>query len=321
MCVRVCVCVDVYNLNGAFFSIGVVPRDVDAEVRSVRCVPGSAEPLRDGVCIPDGVDWPLSDFLGVGVLTRVGILDDRLMPTHLGGAGLAAPDLGLEEGVTPFDLVVEDVTPSRVGREADVEAVVARRVGMRLWLPSSALSNESVEPCLDGGFEPGRDPGLDVLVGVNPRDVYETLRGVYRPGPCSLSDNESGVDADNDDLPRDIGMDLTERSRTFIIGPCVGIPPTVGESVWSGSTEPERRGRNAAICCWTPSASMNFSRNSRFVRPLARQGSFFSKNSSKATQPPPTRTITVLRRIRTRRSFCESPNRYLPSPTWNTRNF
>lgn len=58
-----------------------------------------------------------------------------------------------------------------------------------------------------------------------------------------------------------------------------------------------------------------------FVRPLARHGSFFTKNSSNATHPPPTRTITVLRRIRTKRNFCESPNRYLPSPTWNTRNF
>ena len=33
------------------------------------------------------------------------------------------------------------------------------------------------------------------------------------------------------------------------------------------------------------------------------QGSFFTKNSSKAHQPPPTRTITVDLRIRTRRSF------------------
>ena len=41
---------------------------------------------------------------------------------------------------------------------------------------------------------------------------------------------------------------------------------------------------------------------------LPLQGSFFTRNSSRATQPPPTRTITVLRRIRTRRNFCESPN-------------
>lgn len=53
----------------------------------------------------------------------------------------------------------------------------------------------------------------------------------------------------------------------------------------------------------------------------ALHGSFFNKNSSRATQPPPTRTITVLRRIRTKRSFWLSPNLYLPSPTWNTLNF
>ena len=41
---------------------------------------------------------------------------------------------------------------------------------------------------------------------------------------------------------------------------------------------------------------------------LPLQGSFFTKNSSSAIQPPPTRTITVLRRILTSRSFCESPN-------------
>lgn len=86
---------------------------------------------------------------------------------------------------------------------------------------------------------------------------------------------------------------------------------------------------------------------------VPRHGSFLIKNSSRATQPPPTRTITVLRKIRTRRNFCESPNcawqigkkkkkthvenllisiwlemnfsciftRYFPSPTWKTRNF
>lgn len=39
-----------------------------------------------------------------------------------------------------------------------------------------------------------------------------------------------------------------------------------------------------------------------------RQGSFFWRNSSSVSHPPPTRTMTVLRRIRTKRSFCESPN-------------
>lgn len=66
---------------------------------------------------------------------------------------------------------------------------------------------------------------------------------------------------------------------------------------------------------------MNCSRSSMFVRPLALQGSFLIKNSSSATQPPPTLTITVDRRILTSRSFCESPNLYFPSPTWNTLNF
>lgn len=51
-----------------------------------------------------------------------------------------------------------------------------------------------------------------------------------------------------------------------------------------------------------PSGKINFSRSSKLVRPLALQGSFFTKNSSKAIHPPPTRTITVLRRIRTRRN-------------------
>jgi hypothetical protein len=41
---------------------------------------------------------------------------------------------------------------------------------------------------------------------------------------------------------------------------------------------------------------------------LPLQGSFFTKNSSRAIHPPPTRTITVLRRIRTSRSCWESPN-------------
>lgn len=39
-----------------------------------------------------------------------------------------------------------------------------------------------------------------------------------------------------------------------------------------------------------------------------RHGSFLTRNSSSATQPPPTRTITVLLRMRTRRSFWLSPN-------------
>lgn len=41
-------------------------------------------------------------------------------------------------------------------------------------------------------------------------------------------------------------------------------------------------------------------------RPL--QGSFLTRNSSRAVQPPPTLTINVLRRIRTIRNCWESPN-------------
>lgn len=41
---------------------------------------------------------------------------------------------------------------------------------------------------------------------------------------------------------------------------------------------------------------------------VPRHGSFFTKNSSNATHPPPTRTMTVLRRMRTNLSFWLSPN-------------
>ncbi len=38
------------------------------------------------------------------------------------------------------------------------------------------------------------------------------------------------------------------------------------------------------------------------------QGSCFLRNSSSGSQPPPTRTITELRRMRTKRNFWLSPN-------------
>merc|ERR1740129_979154 len=68
----------------------------------------------------------------------------------------------------------------------------------------------------------------------------------------------------------------------------------------------------------TPEARVNCSLSSTLVLPLALQGSFLTKNSSRAHHPPPTRTMTVDLRIRTRRSFCESPNLYFPSPTGRT---
>lgn len=39
---------------------------------------------------------------------------------------------------------------------------------MRDEFGSSVLSNDRLEPCLEGGLEPGRDPGFEVLVGVIP---------------------------------------------------------------------------------------------------------------------------------------------------------
>lgn len=134
-----------------------------------------------------------------------------------------------------------------------------------------------------------------------------------------MSLSESGVPALRDDLearpatpPADIGTERAVRSLTLVMGPVDGGVLVLERGV---------RGLNAAMLCDTPSARMNCSRSSMLVRPLARQGSFFTRNSSRATHPPPTRTITVERRIRTRRSFWESPNLYFPSPTWNTLNF
>lgn len=60
---------------------------------------------------------------------------------------------------------------------------------------------------------------------------------------------------------------------------------------------------NPAIDWLTPDAKVNCSRSSTFVLPLALHGSFLTRNSSSAIQPPPTRTITVLRRIRTNLNF------------------
>lgn len=89
------------------------------------------------------------------------------------------------------------------------------------------LSKDKFEPCLDGGldpvrlaglefgFEPLRDPPgvIPVLFG-----VYDGFLGVYRPPTprlLSLSLNESGVEADNDDLDGlDIATERTDLSRT-----------------------------------------------------------------------------------------------------------
>lgn len=117
---------------------------------------------------------------------------------------------------------------------------------------------------------------------------------------------------------------LSDFSLILVIGPdmlwrCPDCPET--ELFGLVSAALEGLDLKAVMLCETPEARVNCSRSSTFVRPLARHGSFLIRNSSKAIQPPPTRTMTVDRRIRTRRSFWESPKRYLPSPTWNTLNF
>lgn len=123
---------------------GVVPRELrSGRVLLLPGVWGSTE-VRRGVCMPDGVDVPLV-FLLFGSPTSVGMLDDRLMPPFLVGAGEAAPDAVLDE--TPLVvrvLVVVEPTDRRDGR--GVVVLVTRRVGIRDGVASSVLSNDSVDP-------------------------------------------------------------------------------------------------------------------------------------------------------------------------------
>lgn len=158
-----------YNRNGARFSLGVAPRELRLSGRGTVVVlpgvPGSTD-VRRGVCMPEGVDAPLV-FLLFGSPISVGMLDDRLMPPFLVGAGDAAPEAVLDE--TPFVVVVvvvfpvrpeTDPTDSRDGRGVDV--CVRRRVGMRDGVASSVLSSDSVDPWRDGGFEPARLAGREL---------------------------------------------------------------------------------------------------------------------------------------------------------------
>lgn len=171
------------------------------------------------------------------------------------------------------------------------------------------LSNERLEPCRDGGLLPAREPGREFGFepGLEPPGVSVVRNEIgflveRDTVPLSLSDRESGVLAVNDVrdvrdwLP--IGTERADLSRTLVIGPVVGV-----RAPDAGLCEADVFGLNAVIDCETPSASIKFSRSSMLVRPLALHGSFLSKNSSNATQPPPTRTITVLLKIRTRRNF------------------
>lgn len=160
-----------YNRKGARFSLGVVPRELrSGRPGAVPGVCGSTE-VRRGVCIPDGVDVPLV-FLLFGSPISVGMLDERLMPPFLVGAGDAAPDAVLDE--TPFvwvvvvvvvvplaPLVLVDPTDSRDGLGV-VVLVGIRRVGMRDGVASSVLSSDRVDPCREGGFDPARDAGREL---------------------------------------------------------------------------------------------------------------------------------------------------------------
>jgi hypothetical protein len=96
--------------------------------------------------------------------------------------------------------------------------------GILEGVPSSVLSRERLEPCLDGGLLPGLLPVLDagLELDLDPPgvsvDLYDDgFRGV-RKVALSLSDSESGVPADNEDLVvrgrLPIGTDRAERSRT-----------------------------------------------------------------------------------------------------------
>lgn len=150
---------------------------------------------------------------------------------YLVGAGLAVFDgvLGREIVLPNAEMpsfpvtfvIVDPVTDRRDGLWELPLGVVepSRLCGMRVGVASSVLSSDSDEPCRDGGFDPGREFGFDPL-GVNPRlGVYDGLRGVYRPPKLlSLSLNESGVDADNDDRDgRDMATERADFSRTFSI--------------------------------------------------------------------------------------------------------
>lgn len=71
------------------------------------------------------------------------------------------------------------------------------------YLP--VLSNDKFDPCLEGGLLPGRLPVLDagLELFLDPAgdiaDRYDGFLGV-RKVVFSLSDNESGVPADNEDF-------------------------------------------------------------------------------------------------------------------------
>merc|ERR1719150_2611320 len=141
------------------------------------------------------------------------------------------------------------------------------------------MSSEACEPEREVGREPPlREPGM-----------YDVRR------PPSSNDGRAPIGR----LRSDFSLILVMGPEMLCLCPC---PET--ELPGLGSPAPDcARDLNGVIDCDTPDASVNCSRSSTFVRPLALHGSFLTRNSSSATQPPPTRTMTVERRMRTKRSF------------------
>lgn len=89
---------------------------------------------------------------------------------------------------------------------------------------SPVLSRDNVDPWRDGGLEPcrlnGRELGFELPSdppGVSPVRVgTDGFLCVYLPWTLSLSLNESGVEADNEDrVGRDMATDLWDFSRTW----------------------------------------------------------------------------------------------------------
>lgn len=291
-----------YNLKGCLCSIGVgFPfRERGVDIGMSEAPDGLLDNFEDG---GRGVLVPLDDVFVLEVdplagLTRpVGVRGRELEPF------IGVPNFFPEMLLCRLDVGVLPVVPTV-------------RLGMRLGVAeSSVLSSDCEEPyrlpCLEAGLLPGRLAGLDAGleagrldgrlppgVSVLLYDVLVFLTGVLND--VSLSLRLSGVPALRDvreALVVPIGTLRALLSRTLVIGPAEDICVRCRVEVGLGLD------LNAVIDWLTPSANMKFSLSSIFVLPLARQGSFFRRNSSNATHPPPTRTITVDRRILTKRSF------------------
>lgn len=132
--------------------------------------------------------------------------------------------LGLEPPV-PFCGLLNDELVVDDGARFDVGVLR----GILDGVPSSVLSRERLEPCLEGGLLPGLLPVLDAGLefdleppGVSVDLYVDGLRGVLKVA-LSLSERESGVPALNEDLVvrgrLPMGTDRAERSRTLVIGP------------------------------------------------------------------------------------------------------